>query len=237
MTKTLRSRGTVLLATLLLLGGAARGDEKSRPETVPGDSQVKPGADGSLFDGKTLAGWRVADTQDFEHHGPVEVQEGAIVLGLGQPATGVVWKGRPPRENYELTLEAKRVEGNDFFCGLTFPIGDSHATFILGGWGGGVTGISNLDGYAAVENETTGYTEFKQNQWYRIRVRVTEKEVAAWIDDEEQFRIARQDRRFSVWWEQEPMRPLGVATWRTQGAMRNIRLKLLKENPPPKQDP
>jgi hypothetical protein len=188
---------------------------------------VKPGPQGALLNGKTLSGWQVAETQDFEHHGEVRVVDGVIVLEMGQPATGIVWKGRPPRENYELSLEAKRLDGNDFFCGLTFPVGDSYVSFIVGGWGGGATGLSNLDGYSAVENETTGYTEFKTDQWYRIRVRVTPQHVAAWIDDREQFQVERKDRKFSVWWEQEPMRPLGVATWRTKAAVRNISLKVV----------
>ena len=37
--------------------------------------------------------------------------------------------------DYELRLEAKRVEGGDFFCGLTFPVGKEYCTLILGGWG------------------------------------------------------------------------------------------------------
>src|SRR5690606_38236930 len=107
---------------------------------------------------------------DFQHQKAVTVEDGALVLAMGQPASGVVWKGQPPRENYEISLEARRLEGNDFFCGLTFPVGDSYCTFIVGGWGGGTTGLSNLDGYSAVENETTGYSEFQQGCWYRIRV-------------------------------------------------------------------
>ncbi|MBW3600163.1 MAG: DUF1080 domain-containing protein [Planctomycetes bacterium] len=210
------------LALTVACGAWAAADDQ--PKVSLGDPQVKPGEGGSLFDGKSLAAWRVVDTQDFERHGPVEVKDGAIVLGVGQPASGIVWKGRPPRENYEISLEAKRMEGSDFFCGLTFPVGDSHASFIVGGWGGGVTGLSNIDGYSAVENQTTGYTEFLQDRWYRIRVRVTDKAVAAWIDDDQQFEVEHEDRRFSVWWEQEPMRPLGIATWRTKGALRNMKL-------------
>jgi hypothetical protein len=35
------------------------------------------------------------------------------------------------------------------------------------------------------------------------------------------------DRKFSIWWEQEPARPLGIATWNTSAALRNIRLTVL----------
>lgn len=211
-----------------LFTGVSTGDETPAPQPVPGDPQVRPADDGALFNGKNLDGWRIAKTQDFEHQTPVAVENGAMVLALGQPASGVVWKGRPPRENFEVSLEAKRLKGNDFFCGLTFPVGDSYCTLIVGGWGGGTTGLSNLDGYSAVENETSGYTEFKQDQWYRIRVRVTDQSVSAAIDDEELFTVPRKNHKFSIWWEQEPMRPLGVAAWRTQAAIRNVRLKALQ---------
>jgi hypothetical protein len=48
--------------------------------------------------------------------------------------------------NYEIKLEAKKVTGNDFFCGMTFPVGDSFCSFIVGGWGGPVVGLSSIDG-------------------------------------------------------------------------------------------
>ncbi len=218
-----------LLAVLLAIfaAPAALGDAPSKSPSLKGDPQVRPAADGSLFNGKDLTGWHAPQTQDFQHQKAVTVEDGALVLAMGQPASGVVWKGQPPRENYEISLEARRLEGNDFFCGLTFPVGDSYCTFIVGGWGGGTTGLSNLDGYSAVENETTGYSEFQQGRWYRIRVRVTKETVSAAIDDEELFNVTRKDRKFSVWWEQEPMRPLGIAAWRTKAAVRNIRLTSL----------
>lgn len=183
---------------------------------------------GKLFDGETLGGWRVADQFDFAKHGPVRVEKGEIVLGKGRPATGIVWRGEPPRVDYELSLEAKRVEGDDFFCGLTLPIGTSYVSLILGGWGGGVTGLSNIDGLSAVENETTGATEFVQNRWYKVRVRVTKSRIQAWLDKESIVDVETKDHKFSIWFEQEPMRPLGIATWNTQGALRNIHLERLK---------
>ncbi len=184
----------------------------------------------SLFNGKNLAGWRVIDKFDFEKHGKIEAVKGEIILGKGRPASGIVYTKKTPRINYEITLEAKRVEGDDFFCGLTFPVGKAYCTLIIGGWGGGVTGLSNIDDMSAVENETTGFVEFKRNRWYAIRLRVTDKAIAAWVDKEQIADVKTDDRKFSIWWEQEPVRPLGIATWNTKAALRNLKLRALEVN-------
>jgi CubicO group peptidase (beta-lactamase class C family) len=185
-----------------------------------------PGA-WSLFNGHDLDGWRVADQVDFERHGKVHVDRRQLILERGEPATGITFAGSPPRMNYELSLDARRIEGRDFFCGLTFPVGENYLSLILGGWGGDVTGLSNLDGASAVENETTGSHDFKQDQWYAIRLRVTPGKVQAWIDGAQVIDVNTADRKLSIWWEQEPMRPLGIASWNTKAALRNIWLKRL----------
>ncbi len=64
-----------------------------------------------------------------------------------------------------------------------FPVKKSHCSLVLGGWGGSLTGLSSLDGFDASENETTNVMDFKEGQWYKIRLRVTEKKIEAWIDD------------------------------------------------------
>ena len=181
----------------------------------------------SLFNGHDLDDWRIADQVDFERHGKVEVIDGDLILEQGKPATGITYVGAPPRMNYEISLDAKRIDGSDFFCGLTFPVGDSYLSLILGGWGGGVTGLSNLDGASAVENETTGYREFEPNRWYAVRLRVTPGKVEAWLDGESLIDVETANRKLSIWWEQEPMRPLGIASWNTKAALRNIRIKRL----------
>jgi CubicO group peptidase (beta-lactamase class C family) len=181
----------------------------------------------SLFDGHSLAGWRVLNKYDFDRHGKVSVKDGAVILDQGVPATGIAFSGAPPRIDYELSWEAKRIQGSDFFCGLTFPVNENYLSLIVGGWGGGVTGISNLDGMSAVENETTDFRDFVQDRWYRLRLRVTREAVAAWIDDEQIVDVTLKGRKLSIWWEQEPVRPLGFAAWYTKAAIRNLTLKRL----------
>src|SRR4030095_13557208 len=104
-----------------------------------------------LFDGKTLTGWALTD---FAGHGTVGVEARKLALG-SVIMTGVNWTSDIPRMNYEISLEAMRVDGSDFFCGLTFPVGEDPCSLIVGGWGGGVVGLSSLDGEDAANNETT----------------------------------------------------------------------------------
>ena len=182
------------------------------------------GGERSLFDRQSLAGWKVIEENDFKNHGPVAVVDGVIQIGKGKPAAGIKVSRDFPRINYEVVFEARRTEGNDFFCGVTFPIQDNYCSFIVGGWGGGVVGLSNIDTMAAVENDTTRYLEVKDNQWYTIRLRVTEQRVIAWIDGEEFANIEVAEHKFDIWWEQEPVRPFGIASWNTSAEVRNIRL-------------
>ena len=182
----------------------------------------------SLFDGKSLAGWKVSD---FGGHGEVDVDEGKIVLETGVALTGITLAPEKvkdlPKTDYELTLDAMRVDGSDFFCGLTFPVGDKPCSLIVGGWGGGVVGISSLDGLDASENETTSYRSFKSKQWYRIRLRVTKDKIEAWIDKDQVVNVSTKDRTISIRTEVDASRPLGISTWCTTAALRDIKIRRL----------
>jgi hypothetical protein len=177
----------------------------------------------SLFDGKTLAGWAEAD---FAGRGETKVEGGKVVLGMGY-MTGITYTNPVPHMNYEVTLEAMRVEGSDFFCGLTFPVETNSCCFVVGGWGGGVVGLSSIDGEDAANNETTTYHHFEKGRWYGIRVRVTPERIEAWIDKEKVVSQELKDRKISIRFEMEPCVPFGIATWSTTSALRNIRLRRL----------
>ncbi len=176
-----------------------------------------------LFDGKTLAGWK---TSDFAGSGEVRAEDGKIVLGMGV-MTGVTCTNPIPRMNYEVSLEAMRVDGSDFFCGLTFPVGKDPCSLIVGGWGGGVVGLSSLDGEDAANNETTHYMNFEKGRWYWIRLRVKPDAIQAWIDEEKVVDVVTTDRKISIRLEVEASVPFGIATWATSGAIRNIQVRPL----------
>src|SRR5688572_2011896 len=79
-----------------------------------------------LFDGKTLTGWRISD---FAGSGAVKVEDGKLILEMGT-MTGVTYTSSVPTMNYEISLDAMRVDGSDFFCGLTFPVGKDPCSLI-----------------------------------------------------------------------------------------------------------
>ncbi len=191
----------------------------------------KPKHTTAMFDGKSLEGWKVIDQFVFKRHGKVSVKEGELILEKGSAGTGIAWQKEMPKIDYEIRLEAKRIEGSYFFCGLTFPVHDDYCTLILGGWGGGATGLSNLDDFAAIENETSNFLEFKNGQYYPVKLRVTAKKIQAWVADKKIVDVDPTRHRLSIWWEQEPARPLGIATWYTSAAFKKIELERLKPEP------
>jgi Domain of Unknown Function (DUF1080) len=181
----------------------------------------------TLFDGKSLDGWK----KSFDRgSGKIEVKDGAIVMGVGEKMTGVTYsKNDFPKTDYEVVFEGKRVEGRDFFATATFPVGDNFCSLVTGGWGGMVTGISSINGADASENESTGSTEFKTGQWYKFRVRVTAKKIEAWIGDEKAVDVELKGRKVSTRIECEDCQPFGFCTWDTTGAVREIKVRRLTE--------
>jgi hypothetical protein len=177
-----------------------------------------------LFDGETLTNWESAN---FGPQGQVYVSDGAIILAMGDGPTGITWQDSFPKENYEVTLEAKRVMGIDFFCGLTFPVKDDFCSFIVGGWAGPVVGLSTIDGLDASENETTTLMRFNKDEWYKIRVRVTSEKIETWINEEQIVNLSYEGRKIGIRPEVELSCPFGIATWKTTGAIRNIYLRIL----------
>jgi hypothetical protein len=182
-----------------------------------------PAGVGALFDGKTLAGWALTD---FAGRGVVTVEQGQIKFGDGH-MTGITWTNDLPRMNYEVSLDAQRVDGSDFFCGLTFPVGKEPCSFIVGGWGGGVVGLSSINGEDASQNETTSYMNFVKGRWYHVRVRVEPGKIQAWIDGDRVVNLDTEDKKLGVRMEVEPCVPLGIAAWNTAAALKNIQIKKL----------
>jgi len=186
----------------------------SEPKRKPGEFQ--------LFNGKDLVPWEITQ---YGGEGEVFVNEGGnMEFGFGAVITGVHWaEAVPATSNYELTLDAMKLDGNDFFCALTFPVKDSHTTLVIGGWGGGVVGISCVDDLNASENETMNIEGFENDVWYKIRVRVTDDKLNAWIDGEEKVDLNLKDRKISLLpGDIELSVPIGIASFQTRSQYRNI---------------
>jgi hypothetical protein len=178
-----------------------------------------------LFDGKTLAGWKVTN---FGGQGEVVVEDDSIVLGMGSSLTGITYEKKDfPQCDYEIQLEARRLDGVDFFSTLTFPVQESFCSLVVGGWAGAVVGLSCIDHADASQNETTRYMKFNKGQWYRIRVEVRRAHIQAWIDDERIVDLATRGRKLATRIEVRLSEPLGITSWETRAAVRNIQYRVL----------
>jgi hypothetical protein len=201
--------------------------QEAKPAAPAEKGTVKP-----LFDGKTLTGWKVTP---FGGEGEISVKDGQIIMEMGQPLTGITYASQDelPKDNYEITLEAMKRKGDDFFCGLTFPVRDSHATFIVGGWAGMVVGLSSINDLDASENETTDYKKLEHNKWHKIRVRVADGLIQCWLNDEKTVDVELDGKKISTRIEVDPSKPLGISCFNVEAGLKNIQLKRLAQKDEP----
>ena len=215
-----------LAVLILLAAGCTCCAEKDAAPSAPKAAAAKDDGAKSLFDGKSLGAWK---SVDFGGEGTVKVEKGAIKVDAGATCSGVQWTGEaPPRTNYELSLEAMKVDGSDFFLGIVFPVGKETCSFVAGGWGGGVTGLSSVDHMNASENETATDQNYKKNQWYTFRLIVTPAKIEVWWDAKQVVNLELANRQISVHPAVESAAPLGLTNYQTTSLFRNIRLKKLK---------
>lgn len=215
----LKSRMLCVLGFSLVLFGCTALTHKSKLITFYTNSPQQ------LFDGHSLAGWRPLD---MDHLGDISIQDSAIVMHRGGYFTGITWQGDFPQMGYQLDLDAKRIEGMDFFCGVTFPFGETFASLIIGGWGGYTTGISNINGIDASENGTADVVMFEENVWYHIRLRVTKNHIDAWVDDRHIVDLGTTGKRISLRSDVDAGKPLSIMTYNTTGAVKNVSIKRIE---------
>jgi|GEM_PF-552547 len=206
------------LAVVLLFAGAGFGlSQDLEPKWQP------------LFDGKTMSGW-----ESVEYPGGEEsyFTNDVLVIPNGLELSGVVYKGKMPipTKNYEVRFETKRVNGSDFFGGLTFPVGTNYCTLVVGGWGGGLIGISSIDNLDASENETTEYEAFKNDVWHKVHLKVGgEKEVESftlWLDGKEKFEVDVKGRELAMRpGDIEMSAPFGLSTFMSTAFLRNVEIR------------
>ena len=187
-----------------------------------------------IFDGKSLMDW---EPVDIGGSGQIDLEGGCMIINMGDSLTGAIYKKAAdlPLTNYEITLQAKRLQGVDFFCGLTFPVGDLKrcASLIIGGWGGSVTGISNIDDLDASNNATGSYQRYEDDKWYRIRLRVTPKNLSAWLDDKQVVDQDIEGRKVSLRPGLiENYAPLSLTSYTTTAAIKDVRVRALPPDRP-----
>lgn len=233
------SPACVLLCFFLLNPITSRGQEtKAESSSPPAKEAQKAAADkdvssrtddskgwSPLFNGKDMTGWKVTN---FGGEGEVKVEKEIVTIDQGVDLSGITSTRKDlPTTNYEIEFEAQRAAGNDFFIGITFPYKKSSCTLICGGWGGGVCGLSSLDGMDASENETTSYLSFTNGQWYKVRLLVEDERIQAWLDKSNLVDVETTDRKVDVRFEIELSKPMGFSTYQSRALIRNARIRKL----------
>lgn len=221
---------TCLAGLWLVSPSLAQTEEKPPQESedkVQVDDRMPPvrwqGAAQGLFPAQGMGDWQPIS---FGGEGDCFLDEGLLTIESGDPMTGVILPRKDlPTHNYELQLEARRTEGIDFFCGLTFPVNDSHCCLIVGGWAGAVVGLSNLDDKDASSNDSRQLMTFADQRWYKIRIRVYEDRIAVWIDDRCVINQDIRDKKISLRGDTLSCRPLGLCTFQTTSETRKLTLR------------
>jgi hypothetical protein len=174
---------------------------------------------------KPLDGWKETG---FTGRGKVTMEGGIVTLQPGGPMTGVTRAGEFPKNDYEIRFEAARLRGGDFFASLTFPVGESFCTWVTGGWGGDIVGLSSIDGWDASDNETRTYFTFETGRWYAFRLQVTPERIRGWIDEKAIIDAPIAGRTISLRrGEMHLSAPLGFASYNTAGSIRKIEYRPL----------
>ena len=181
----------------------------------------------SLFDGETLTGWR---SVPYGGEGKPYVRNGSLILpeAMEGVMTGVRWVGRPlPENNYEIYYEARRLTGDDIFAGLSFPYGDTAASLIMGGWRNSVNGLSSIDGLDALENETSQFFSLRDNQWYKIELRVTTDSIQAFIGSTQIVDLETKGKAIHL---RDMSLDTGLTFWTylSTGEIRNVRIRKIQ---------
>jgi hypothetical protein len=159
------------------------------------------------------------------------LEPGILRIQWGESLSAIRWSGNPVTLPFEVEWEARRLDGSDFFSGLTFPARESGEalTWVVGGWGGALVGISSIDGKDAAANETTRHQAFEKGRWYRLRLRREGERLTAWIDGEPVIDLDTSGRELGL--RAGPIdccAPFGLATWQTTGEFRGLRWRDLR---------
>ena len=196
-----------------------------------GDPKERPLREADLLSPSIITAWETAAIPD---QGAVDVAVDGLRIQSGKPMSGVrfsAWRSpRFPLTNYAIDYEAMRVEGRDIFGMVTFPVGDeeTHATFVLGGWGGTVTGISSIDFSDANENQTRGEHPFENDHWYRVRIEVRTGDLRAWIDGKIVVNVSIKGRHVGLRQGYvDHCLPFGFATYGSAAVIRAVAMTRL----------
>lgn len=170
---------------------------------------------------------------DFGGEAEVSLKDGLLTIGSGQPMTGITWQDKDfPTDNFEVRWKAQRAKGGDFFACLTFPVGKEFCSVVVGGWGGGVVGLSSINDADASENEATRYRSFDNERWYSFILTVTSEKILFKIDDEEMLNVERAGNKFGTRIEVLRSRPFGYCTYHSEAIVKDFEYRTLNDAAP-----
>jgi hypothetical protein len=221
----------LLPAIILSLVFSSACSGKRQPEGKENNPSAHSPEWQEFFDGKSLAGWRRLDLNGTG--GEIDVTDGRISFGRGNPLTAMVIADKtfaPPAAEYEMILQARKTDGRDFFCALTFPVPErgTCCTFVAGGWGGGVTGISNIDNLDANRNSTRSVIRYHADKWYDLKVEVRRGRIRCWVNQRLVVNALIAGKSISMRdGEIEKCQPLGIASFSTASEFKSLRIRAL----------
>ena len=219
---------TIISALIILYSFSCSSKKVDQKKSTNSKSYIQ------LFDGHSLSGWK---TLDFDGSGgQVTVDNNSIIFDRGEPFTGIVIDNdnfQLPGEEYEISVEAKKTDGRDFFCAITFPVPEKNAccTFVAGAWGGQVTGLSNIDYLDANRNTTRSTLRYETDKWYNIIIKISYGRIQCWIDDRIVVNSLISNKTISMRpGAIEQCQPFGIASYETSANFRSIRIRKIDIN-------
>lgn len=117
-------------------------------------------------------------------------EDGSIVQTSDE--TGVVcFYASPGMNNYTLSLKAKKTAGGEGFqIGVAAADAKNYYRVNIGGWGNTTAKVQRIvDGVSAetgnvAEQSYVGNVHINDNEWYDVKVEVTDYEIKAYLNDE-----------------------------------------------------
>jgi formylglycine-generating enzyme required for sulfatase activity len=191
-------------------------------EAVKAARDVRPGEWQSLFDGKTLMGWKVGEHNELKN-GEAKVEDGAMVLAA-RGRLGLAWTGAMPQGDYEVAFDTSLVSGHRL-ASLLFPVGGGHCDLVLGGISGKLVGLDGVDGKGYRDNPALAQMRFETNHWYAVRVRVAGGRVEVWADGSRLIDLPIAGHTFAVEDQRAALKPLGLSAYQGTTAVRYVRVK------------
>ena len=181
---------------------------------------LKPGQWVSLFDGKTLAGWKTV--QSAEEDGPpgeVRASNGQITLDQAPKTwTSLVWQGEFPTTDYELLYEFQHLGGGATVT--DFPVGQSQFRADCQSEAFGVE--RRKDGVSSeLYSALFSYTD----QWQRVQTRVSEGRIQAWLNGRKVADLPAVAALLSAGAINLKGWPLHFGTCTAAGAVRNVYIR------------